>query len=160
MNVVSIVTVTGTLVGIVAGVLAIYRYYRPAAKAEIVNPTHQSENAGRHLTVSASIPRRRRRTVYWIAVQPDDCRANGIWWPQNRPLAFQKGGSASLGRVRLGREGRDGTPDVGKTLTVGLFEVREDAQGTFSEFADRDDPMGLPAECKLLHSVEVRRVRY
>ncbi len=159
MSVVTIVSVAGTLIGIVAGVLAIHRYYHPEAKAEIVNPTHLSENGGRHLTVSVSVPRRRRQTVYWIAIQPDDCRADGKWWPQNRPLTFQKEGSASLGKVRLGREGPDGTRDVGKTFTVGLFEVREGAQGTFSEFADRDDPMVPPAECKLVHSVEVRRVR-
>jgi hypothetical protein len=160
MNVITIVTIAGALVGIVAGVLAIHRYYHPEAKAQIVNPTHQSENGGRHLTVSVSVPRRRRRAVYWIAVQPDDCRADGIWWPQNRPLTFQKAGSASLGRVRLGREGWDGTPDVGKTFTLGLFEVPEGAQETLLEFADRDDPMVLPAECKLLHSVDVRRVRH
>jgi hypothetical protein len=141
-------------------VLAIRRYYNPEAKAQIVNPTHQSENGGRLLTVSVSVQRRRRRTAYWIAVQPDDCRADGIWWPQNRPLTFQREGSASVGRVRLGREGFDGTPDVGKTFTIGLFEVTEAAQGAFLEFADRDDPMALPAECKLLHSVDVRRVRH
>src|SRR2546429_3974571 len=102
MSVFTIASVAGTLVAIAAGVLAIHRYYYPEAKAEIVNPTHLSQNGGRYLTVSVSVPRRRRRTAYWIAIQPDDCRANGIWWPQNRPLTFQEGGSASLGRVRLG----------------------------------------------------------
>ena len=118
MNVVTIVSVAGTLVGIVAGVLAIRRYYHPELKAQIVNPTHQSENGGRLLTVSVNVQRRRRRTAYWIAVQPDDCRADGIWWPQNRPLTFQREGSASVGRVRLGREGFDGTPDVEKLLQL------------------------------------------
>jgi hypothetical protein len=160
MNLVTILTVVGTLVAIVAGLLTIRRYYRPDEKPRIVNPTNQSQNGGRYLTVSVTVPSPRRRTVYWIAVQPDDCRADGVWWPQNRPLIFQTDGSASLGRVRLGRDGADGTPDVGKTFTIGLFEVSQSAQGTFLEFADRDDAMRVPAQCKLLYSVDVKRVRH
>src|ERR1041385_7740866 len=108
MNAVTILTVVGTLVAIVAGLLTIRRYYHPDEKPQIVNPTHQSQYGGRYLTVSVTVPRPRRRTAYWIAVQPDDCRADGVWWPQNRPLTFQPDGSASLGRVRLGREAADG----------------------------------------------------
>lgn len=159
MTTLTIVGLCGTLVSIVAGVLAIRKHLAGDIKAQIVNPTHQSENGGRYLTVDTSVPRRRRRAAYWVAVQPDDCRADGLWWPQNRPLIFQKDGSASVGRVRLGRESRNETPDVGKTFTIGLFEVAGNAQRTFLEFADRDDAMRPPIDSKLLHSVDVRRVR-
>jgi len=160
MTTLTIVGLCGTLISIVAGVLAIRKHLAGESKAQIVNPAHQSDNGGRHVTVYTIVPRRRRRAAYWIAVQPDDCRADGLWWPQNRPLTFEKDGSASLGRVRLGREGHDGTRDVGKSFTVGLFEVTNSAQRTFLEFADRDDAMRLPNESKLLHSVDVRRVRH
>jgi hypothetical protein len=156
----AIVSLVGGLVALVAGLLAIRRHYNPEAKAQIVNPSHQSDNDGRHLTVSVTIPNQRRGIAYWIAVQPDDCRADGLWWPQNRPLTVQQGDFASLGRVRLGRETSTDMPDVGKTFTIGLFEVTKGAQSTFSEFADRDDPMILPAQSKILHSVDVRRVRH
>ena len=152
----------GTIVGLAAGgcyyvggLFAIQRYYRPETRAEIINPSHQSENGGRHITVSVNIPRRRRRAVYRIAIQPNDCRADGIWWPQNAPLSVNASGSASLPRVRLGR---DGPQDVGKTFTVGLFEVFGNAQAIFSSFAYRDNATMLPSECRPLHSVEVRRV--
>ena len=154
----TVVSFVGGLVAITAGALAIRRYYKPEAKTQIVNPTHQSENGGRYLTVSVSVTRKRRRAFYWIAVQPDDQRANGAWWPQNAPLTLHKSGSASLARVRLGRDGS--THDIGKTFTVGLFEVLGSAQAVFSVFAAKDEPMPLPAECELLHSVDVRRVRH
>jgi hypothetical protein len=159
MNLVTIVTVAGALVGIAAGILAIRRFYHPEAKPQIINPTHQSLNGGRYLTVSVNVPRKRRKAFYWIAIQPDDCRANDQWWPQNVPLSLDANGFASLPGVRLGREGPDSTHDIGKTFTVGLFEVIGSAQPVFSVFGTDDRAMRLPAECKLLHSVDVKRVR-
>lgn len=154
-----LVTITKIVVGIVAfiaGLLAIRRYYNPEAKPQIINPTNQSENGGRYLTVSVNIPRRHRRALYWIAVQPNDHRGKGVWWPQNSPLSLDKSGSASLPGIRLGRE--SSAHDINKTFTVGLFEVTNSAQAVFSVFAARDEPMPLPTHCKLLHSVEIKRV--
>lgn len=160
MEAVTLISVCGTIVGIIAGGLAIRRHFAGNEKAQILNPTHQSENGGRYLAVVARIPKRgRRKYRYWIAVQPDDCRSEGVWWPQNRPLDPDKEGYATLSKIRLGREGYEGTVDVGKTFTIGLFQVMQAAQRTFSEFADRDDAMRQPDSCKLLHSVDVRRVR-
>jgi len=159
MNVLTILGLCGTVVSIVAGALAIRKHFSPERKAEILSPTNQGENGGRYVAVSVSVPRRRRRIVYWIAVQPDDCRADGKWYPQIRPLTFDRNGSGSPSKIRLGREGWGGTMDVGKTFTVGLFEVTKCAQRIFSEYADRADPLAVPVGSKLVHAIEVRRVR-
>ena len=155
---ISIVSLVGGAVAIVAGVLAIRRHFSPHEDPEIINPINQAETGGRYLTISARIPRPRRRASYWIAIQPNDCRGDAVWWAQNSPLVFQTNGTANLAGVRLGREGPDGSHDIGKTFTVGLFEVSGSAKTVFVEFAAKDERMPLPTECKLLHSVEVRRV--
>jgi hypothetical protein len=159
-TIVAIVSVVGGFVGIAAGLLAIRRHFFPKAKARIVSPSSQSENAGRYVTVLISVPDRRRRFTYWIAIQPSDCRGDGLWWPQKAPLNFDANGSASLNRVRLGRVGKEAIQDVGATFTVGLFEVAKFAHGTFTGFAARDERMSLPAGCSLVDSVEIRRVRF
>lgn len=158
-NLFTIVTLVGLLVGIVAGVLAIRRYYDPESKPEIAAPSHHSVNAGRILAISVNVRHPRRRANYWIAVQPSDHRSEGQWYPQNSPLTFSSAGSASLRGVRLGRDGTDGAKDIDKSFTIGLFEVFKDAQPIFSEFASNEHSMPLPTACRLLHTIEVTRIR-
>lgn len=123
----------------VGGLFAFRRYYRPETRAEIINPSHQSENGGRHITVSVNIPRRRRRAVYRIAIQPNDCRADGIWRPQNAPLSVNASGSASLPRVRLGR---DGPQDVGKHLPLDFSKCLE-----MRKLSSRALPIEIMQQC-------------
>lgn len=156
-TVITIVTVTGAIVGIGAGILAIRRHFRPLNRPRIVSPPTQSENAGRYLTVQASVQRRHRRSAYWIAIQPSDCRADGWWWPQNAPLNFGANGFASINRARLGT---DGDQSVGNTFTVGIFEVPPSEQAVFRSSAADDKKLSIPGDCLLLDSVEVRRVNY
>lgn len=137
-TIIAVVSFVGVVVGIVAGVLAIRRHYDPEAKPHIVNPPHQSENGGRYLTISAIVPYPRRRAFYWIAIQPNDCRADGKWWPQNSPIELNSSGFGSVPGVRLGREGPDASEDIGKTFTVGLFEVTKNAQRIFVSSAKDD----------------------
>jgi hypothetical protein len=155
----TIVTILGGIVGIATGLLAIRKHFRSTTPGKIVSPPSHSDNGGRFVTIRVSVPIRRRSAKYWIAVQPDDCRADGWWWPQNQPLDFDRSGSASLQRVRLGREVYDSREDIGKAFTVALFEVRAPIHSQFMDFACRDERMTLPKECALLDSVEVRRVR-
>lgn len=159
-SVVTIISVLGGLVGIATGLLAIRKHFRSATPAKIVSPPSHSQNGGRFVTIQANVPLLRRSSKYWIAVQPDDCRADGWWWPQNAPLDFDEVGSATLQRVRLGRELNDSREDIDKAFTLALFEVGDPAQSKFADFARRDERMTLPRGCSLLDSVEVRRVRY
>ncbi len=156
---ITIITIIGGLIGIATGLLAIRKHFRSTTAAKIVSPLSHSDNAGRLVTVRVSVPIRRRSAKYWIAVQPDDCRADGWWWPQNQPLDFDRSGSAVLQRVRLGREVHNSGEDIGKAFTVALFEVSHAIDSQFTDFASRDERMTLSKECALLDSVEVRRVR-
>jgi hypothetical protein len=156
---VTIITILGGLVGIATGLVAIRKHFRSTTAAKIMSPPSHSDNGGRFVTIRVSVPIRRRSAEYWVAVQPDDCRADGWWWPQNQPLDFDRSGSATLQRVRLGRELHDSREDIGKAFTVALFEVSTTIHQQFEDFARRDEPMTLTQDCALLDSVEVRRVR-
>lgn len=93
--------------------------------------------------------------VYWLAIQPSDCREKDLWWPQREPLAFEKDGSWSLRGATLGRElGDGGEDDVGAIYTMALFEVPRTAAGKFQN----DVAIARPPGCTILCTVDVRRV--
>jgi hypothetical protein len=156
----SLITVVGTGIGIFVGILAVIRHFKPEQKSKILNPPSQCENGGRLIVVSGIVPEARRGVDYWVAVQPSDCRGGGLWWPQNERLRLDGDGSWTMAQVRLGREGFAAADDVGKTFTIGLIEVRAPAQDHFRHYAAQDDASPLPSGCRLIDSIEVRRVRY
>lgn len=157
---ITLLTISGGIVGIATGLLALRKHFCSTTEARIVSPGPQSENGGRFVTIQIHALDRRRGSKYWIAVQPDDCRAEGWWWPQNEPLEFESTGSATLEGVRLGREVTDSRDDIGKAFTIALFEVDIAAHERFADFAQRDERMKIHQGCALLHSIEIRRVRY
>lgn len=158
MSVLTVVAFLSACITIVVGTLAIRRYFVPERRAQILSPPPpRSENGGRELTVYGTVPRRRRQAIYWIAVQPSDCRAQDLWWPQRQELTFERDGSWSLQGVTLGREHSDGgAADIDKDFTIGLFEVPAAAKSKFVN----DTPITRPPDCSILHAIDVRRVRY
>ena len=153
--------IIGTIVGAIGAIIRASVVLLANRKtARITNPLNNSENAGRLLTISGEVPRHRARRTYWIAIQPADCRATGAWWPQNRALTFHTAGGWTLSGARLGREGEAGEHDVNKSFTLGLFEVSGPARHQFKRQAAIDKELSLTSDSTLLHSVQVRRVRY
>jgi hypothetical protein len=102
--------------------------------------TYRDVNATRHI---------------WLLVQPEDCRFDGLWWPQDEALEIRSDGSWISKPARLGREGDQ---DVGKSFTIGLFVAAQATGAEVKAMANRDEPMKLPVGCKALHSIEVTRV--
>jgi hypothetical protein len=60
----------------------------------------------------------------------------------------------------LGRDGREGESDIGKTYTITLVEVPLAQQELFSHAAAHDERLVMPIDCDLLDSLEVERVDY
>jgi hypothetical protein len=152
--------IVGGLVGIVASILAIREGLRRAAPPRITIPPHDGKNGGRYITIAGVVPRRTKQSLYWVAIQPSDCRGAGVWWPQRHVLTFDRAGRWVLDRATLGREGREGTLDIDKTYTISLVEVPPPQQRLFADAAARGERLVMPVECNLLDSREVERVRY
>ena len=157
----SIVAILASLVGIVSGVLAIRHHLSPDKRGKIDNPPTQSENGGRYLTVIGNVIARKRNRIYWLAIQPSDCRGAGSWWPQGQQLLLESDGGWLLHQAKLGRDGPEGDADIGKSFTIALVEipVRSTAQRDFQKMTG-DEGLRLSPNCKILDSVEVKRVRY
>ena len=150
-------TVASTVITVVGGVLAIHRYFRPDRLPQILSPPTGSENAGRRLAVSGVLPTPQASSTYWIAVQPNDCREQDWWWPQRSQLTLGRKGMWNVQGVTLGREASaGGREDIDKGFTIALFEIPTELKGVF-----RDDIcITKPPGCSLLHSIEVKRVRW
>jgi hypothetical protein len=152
-----VLVVVSTVITIAAGILTIRRYFVPHRQPEIISPPSGSENGGRRLSVSGTLPTRRHGAVYWVAVQPSDCREEDRWWPQRKELTIERDGSWTVGGVTLGREqGEGGAADIGVLYTIGLLEVPSTVRDVFRN----DIPVTRPPECLILHTIDVRRVRY
>jgi hypothetical protein len=156
--VIEILTALGIVIGLVAGGMQIWQHLHPRRKPEILNPVNGAECGGRKVELSGVVPRQRRRAQYWIAIQPNNSRGSGTWWPQRQSLTFGPRGTWVLQRATLGREGNI---DIGVTFTVGLFEVLPGAQEKFSAMAAKGERLKLADvsdHCNHLHSIEVKRI--
>ncbi len=156
----TILGIVGGVIAIIASVLGIRETLRRAAPPKITIPPHDAKNGGRYLAIAGVVPRSEKRSHYWIAIQPSDCRGAGVWWPQGKPLTFDRLGRWVLKRATLGRDGAEGERDVGKTYTITLVEVPPAQQPLFNDAARRGERLVMPVECNLLDSLEVERVRY
>jgi hypothetical protein len=156
------VAVVAGVVGIFAGIFAIRRHLKPDLPPRILNPHDQAEVGSRSVTLTGVVPRPHRNCAYWIAIQPADAsRAANYWWPQRQRLTLQSDGAWTLPGATLGRAGDVGEQrDVGKMYTIGIFEVPPSAQPKFQTLCDEGERLTIPPECRLLHSVDVRRVSY
>ena len=47
----TLLTVVGTFIGIVVGILAVVRHFKPESKPRILNPPNLAENGGRYVMV-------------------------------------------------------------------------------------------------------------
>jgi hypothetical protein len=150
-------TILAGALGSIAAIVGIASRFSTRLDSQITSPPSGSEVGGRWVSVSGTL-RSRRGVDSWVAVQPSDCREDDAWWPQNHAVKSGRRGGWSVSKIRLGRELPDGAMDIGKTFTMGLFEVSGKARKRFEQFASRDDPMSRPEECRLVCSVEVRRV--
>jgi hypothetical protein len=155
--VLTVVAVVSAFITIVAGILGIRRHFVPDRRAQILSPPSGSENGGRRLSVSGIVPSRRRKAIYWVAVQPSDCREDDFWWPQGEELSFEPDDSWTVTGVTLGREQRDGgEADIGIVYTIGLLEVPLSVRSLFRN----DIRVCRPREAAILHAIDVRRVRW
>lgn len=159
---VMIVAVAAGVVGIVSGSLSIRRHFNPEKRGRIDSPTHQAENGGRYLTAVGQVISRRRHCAYWIAIQPSDCRGSGVWWPQGQQLPLEPDGTWNLARGTLGRDGALGERDIGKMYSLALIEVpmRSSMYERFQKMSRIGERLTLSPSCKILDSVEIRRVSY
>ena len=150
----AIIGLVGTCTGIIVGLIALYHHLRPNCEVKILVPPGGSENYGRKLTVSGTISNRRWRAVYWLAVQPSDCREKDLWWPQRAPLTFHNDGSWRVQGVTLGRDfNAGGSDDVGAIYTLAVFQLP--ARST--NFED-DVPLSPPTDSSILCTTDVRRI--
>jgi hypothetical protein len=157
----TVLAAIGLTIGAAGIILTIFQHFLAEhRRARITNPPNNSENGGRRLAISGEIPHRKRDRTYWIAIQPADCRESGAWWPQNRELTIESGGTWELTGARLGRDGDAGENDVNKSYTIGLFEVTGPARQQFARLAAIDKELKPTKAAKLHHSIQVRRVRY
>lgn len=147
-----------SLAAIVAAIVAVVSLFLDKGRTRITSPPNAAENRGRYISVHGRVARPNKRAQYWLAVQPSDCREEASWWPQNEPLALKTKGSWEISQARLGRGGEAGLDDVGKTFTLAIVEVLLHAQETIKQYADEDERLRLPDDCRLLHSIEVKRV--
>ncbi len=156
----ALVAVAAGIATVLVGIVTVVRSLRPATICEIISPSNKEENRGRILSPDphGRVNKRRKGREYWIAIQPSDCRDAASWWPQNHPLSFDRVGHWTISRVRLGRDIQaGGQDDVGKTYTVALVEVPPVATELFADQAALDERLELPARCRVLTSVEVKR---
>lgn len=149
--------VVGGVVAAVASAIAIREQLKVSGKITV--PGTSAECGGRVITVAGAMSGRRGTSEFWLAVQPSDCRGAGLWWPQGKTLRLSSSGYWQA-QCRLGRDGADGESDVGKSFTVALVRVLSKSQVLFSEAATADREIPMPASCRVLDTVEIRRVRY
>lgn len=161
-HILAALTVISLSVGSVAGALAIWRQFKKESRPPYIqHPRDGMECGGRYVTISGRIPRRRRGSRYWIAIQPGDSSIGfGTWWPQRKQLAFATDGSWLVERATLGRQGTAGEADIGKTYTIALFELSQHADAGFAAAASDGERLKIPAGSTMLESISVKRVEH